>query len=57
MKFVHFVVLLAMSGSLHQGVVAPKCSEVSCLGPGNAYFKCHCLGISARIIISSSVHP
>ena len=36
-----FVVLLARQGLLHQGAVAPRCSEVSQLGPGNAYLKSH----------------
>ena len=37
MKVVHFVVLLATVGRLHQGVVALKCSEVSQVGPGNTF--------------------
>ena len=57
MKFVHFVVLLAMSGPLHQGIVAPNCSEVSQLGPLNTYFKGHFSGMSTRLIIAVRVRP
>ena len=57
MKFVHFVVLLAMPGPLHQGIVAPNCSEVSQLGPGNTHFKCYFLGMSTRKVISVRVRP
>ena len=46
---------LFMSGPLHQGTVAPNCSEVSQLGPGNTYFKCHILGLSTHKIISAGL--
>ena len=65
MKFVHFVVLLAMHfvvllampSPLHQGIACANCSEVSQLGPLNTYFKGHFSGMSPRQIIAVRVRP
>ena len=57
MTFVHFVVLLAMSGPLQQGIVAPNCSKVSQLGPLNTYFMGRFSGMSTRQIIAVRVRP
>ena len=41
MTCVHLVVLVALSGRLHLGAVAPRCSKVSQLRLINAYLKSH----------------